>query len=336
MKLANTYVIGTLVMWYEIEMLEEHVDACLQMLNGVDNPENITFHYCFNCQEYLERIDQSIHGENADITYKRFLQQMMRLESVGALVMINVQRASDPFFNIARFRRTLNFEYCEKVDYVLWGETDSLWPASALTIIESVHERAAPTTPKFLLTFAYRRNWDSSWDGLVHPMFESIPFADDDEFVLNNEASEKSYMSMARMNEINDVPLNDITIVPRFEPKADGSCLVISSDLIRSGVNIPHGIIHNAEDIAMCEQAKLVMGHLFVQYHVSNILRVHNRRHPRKRTGIMDENNPSGFCDDRKGSWWKMLESSSNYNHQHLRNQTKLLKVDEVIRGLGK
>lgn len=331
MKLQNKYVIGTLVMWYEIEMLEEHIDACVQMLNDVENPENVTFHYCFNSQEYLERIDTSIHGTSSNVTRGRFLDQMERLERLGCNVQIVQKRKYDPFFNIARFRRTLNFEYCEQVDYVLWGETDSLWPKQTLWLIEGVHERAAAITPKFLLTFAYRRNWDASWDRMTHPLYKSIPFVDNDEFVLHNEASEKSYMTLQRMNEINDISAEAIEIEPYFEPKADGSCLVIASQLIRAGANIPHGIIHNAEDIAMCEQAKLVMGTLFVQYHVSNILRVHNRRHPHKRTGILNENNPAGFCDDRKGSWWKMLESSSNFNHQHLRDQTKLETVESVL-----
>lgn len=331
MTLQNKYVFGCLVMFYEIEMLEEHVDSCVQTLDGIDNPQNVTFHYCLNRQEYLEKIDRSICGDSANKVYSRFVDQMERLKSLGCKVNVIHKRNDDPFFNIARFRRQLNFDYCEKAGYVCWSETDSLWPKQTLSIVESVHQKAKDVAPKFLLTFAYRRNWDASWDKLVHPKFESIPFVDNDEFVLSNEASEKSYMSLERMNEINDIPEDQIRIVPFDDPKADGSCLVIATDLIKSGANIPHGIIHNAEDISMCEMAKLVMSEQFVQFHVSNILRVHNRRHSRKRVGVLNENNPSGFCDDRKGGWWKLLESSSNQNYRNLRQQAKFIKTEDVI-----
>lgn len=37
MILKNTYLIGTQVQFYEIEMLDEHLRSCQQMLEGVEN-----------------------------------------------------------------------------------------------------------------------------------------------------------------------------------------------------------------------------------------------------------------------------------------------------------
>lgn len=310
-------------MWYEIEMLQEYIDSCLQMMGDVENPENVTFHFCWNFQEHLEECET---GFNSII--EKFEQQIDRL--IGFGVIADDEKITDePFYNIAAYRRDLNYNYCEKVDFVLWGETDSLWPKQTLQIIEAITEQEH--YPKFLLNFAGRKNWDKSWDIITHPLFKDVQFQEDDEWTLENEASEKSYMTIDRMNEINDIPFDSIEIQLLPEPKADGSCLVISSELIKSGVNIPHAIIHCGEDESFLRMAKTVLGNQFVQYNVKNILRVHNRRHPKKRMYIKGENNPRGFCGDKKGTWWNFLEKNSKYNLEKLRENVKFVKQEDVL-----
>lgn len=324
MKLKNKYIIGNLTMWYEVEMFPEYIDSCIQMMEGIENPENVTFHFCFNMQEYLEKMDLNINS-----LFDKLREQAYRLRRYDYLVEVQDKESRESFYNIAAYRRDLNHNFCEQADFILWGETDSLWPKQTLQIIEAI--TAQEHYPKFVLNFAGRKNWDKSWDIITHPLYKSTQFHDNDEWTLENEASEKAYMTLERMNEINDIPFDSIEIQLLPKPKADGSCLVISSDLIKSGVNIPHALIHCAEDESFLRIAKLVMGDQFVQYHVKNILRVHNRRHPRKRSYIKGENNPKGFCDERKGSWWKILEESSKKNLDNLRNQVKFIKTSEVI-----
>ena len=48
MKLNNKYIIGTHVMFYEIEILHEYIDSLIQCVKEVDNKENITFDFMFN------------------------------------------------------------------------------------------------------------------------------------------------------------------------------------------------------------------------------------------------------------------------------------------------
>lgn len=322
-------------MWYEVEMFPEYIDSCIQMMEGIENPENVTFHFCLNFQEYLEKC-QDIYFATSEIVMEwlDYIQQRMQeyLKSLSATrCQIRTQRYSkyDSFYNIAAYRRELNYNWCNQVDFVLWGETDSLWPKQTLEIIEGITSQEY--YPKFILNFAGRKNWDASWDIITHPLYENETFVDNDEWVLENEASEKSYMTLDRMNEINNIPFDHVRIQLLEQPKADGSCLVISSDLIKSGVNIPHALIHCGEDESFMRMAKLIMGEQFVQYNVKNILRVHNRRHPRKRMYIKDENNPKGFCDERKGDWWKILEDSSKKNLDNLRNQVKFIKQEDVL-----
>lgn len=335
MILKNEYVVGCLVQFYEVEMLPEYLESCIQMMEGIENPENVTFHFTIGMQEYFEEIDDpvKVNGRICEI-FQGFNPKGNRpiLEwkfGPAKLDIPNFNGISN-FYNIARYRRDLNYKWCERVDYVLWGETDSLWPKQTLELIEAISSMV--DAPKHIISFAYRVNWDSSWDVTRHPMFELEQFKESDDWVLNNEASEKSYMTLERMNEINNVPLDQVEIVELVNPKADGSCLVISSELIKAGVNIPHALLLCGEDESFLRVAKHVMGRNFRQYLVKNILRVHNRRHPKKRMYIKDENNPRGFCDDRKGSWWKPLENASKWNLENLTSQTKFRTLEDVIR----
>jgi len=57
MYLKNKYVIGCHVMFYEIEMVDEYVQSCLNFCDGVKNKENVIFDFTWNVSEYLEKID---------------------------------------------------------------------------------------------------------------------------------------------------------------------------------------------------------------------------------------------------------------------------------------
>lgn len=329
MTLEKTYVFGCLIQGYEVEMLDEHLESCRQMLEGIDNPENVHFDFCINLQEHFEKYENPI---DVEVRIVDAITRFAEPDTFHVNWYVCSGNAPDYFYNIASYRRDLCHNWANKVDFVCWSETDSLWPKPTLNIIDQIASNEH-SVPKFLLTFAYRLNWDASWAKLVHPIFRSVKYEETDDFIFANEASEKAYMPLSRMNAINDVPVGEVAVEAFSQPKADGSCLVISSELIRSGVNIPLGLIHCGEDESLCRMAKLVMGDEFVQYHVSNILRVHNRRHPRKRTGILNENNPSGKCTTKdKGTWWDALEQTSKFNLEHLRTQRKMVKAEDIVR----
>ena len=328
MKLNKTYVIGCHVMWYELEMIPEYIESCVQMLEGIENPENVTFDFCINLQQHFELVDWKaldekyhLYGDSIGNLEWLLTNQTDKLRKTGADYKYTTKFPNDVFYNIADARRDLNYNYCKQVDYILWSECDSLWAKQTLQIIEGIAEHSI--SPKHVISFAYRKNWDDSWDNLTHPNYRNVLYKEED--VLTAEWSEKSYMSLERMNEINNV--ESINITTFNTPKFDGSCLVISSELVKSGVNIPHSLLLAGEDTAFMTMCEKIMGNNYVQYHVSNILRVHNRRHPRKRMYILNENNPQGFCDERKGDWWVELEQKSKYNLNNLFNQVKFETV---------
>jgi hypothetical protein len=201
--------------------------------------------------------------------------------------------------------------------------------------MEELHKAVAAKTPKFIANFAGRLNWDETWRQITHPLFENVRSLESMDWALENESSEKSYMTYDRMEEINAMAGQNVQIQTLHEPKADGSCLIISSQLLLSGATVPRGIIHCGEDEAFLQNAKRIMGNEFVQYNFKNILRVHNRRHPNKRTGILNENNPRGFCNvNDKGQWWDVLENTSKKNLANMFKQKHMLTEQDVFEGL--
>ena len=335
-KLDNTYAIGVLVMFYEIEMFKEYIDSCIQMSDEIENKENLWFDFCFNISQYFEVVDTN--KISIDELKDQFKVQMDRLRDNGiSNINIEIRDDNQPVYNIAGYRRDLNYNYCDKVDFVLWGETDSLWPKETFSSIQSVNSYAVQQNiNRYILTFAYRKMWDDGWKPLEHVDMTDLPFIDTEDWNINAQESPKSYMTLETMNEINN-RYDELDIRILNYPKFDGSCLVISSDLIKSGVNIPHALLCSGEDTSMGVMAKTICGDKDCQFIVKNILRVHNRRHPKKRLYIRNENNPMGWCDERKGDWWDILMNRSKENLGNIvNNQSKFITFDEILTEIKK
>ena len=57
MKLNKKYIIGTHVMFYEVEMISEFVESVHSAISQIDNRDNITVDFLFNFSEYFEKVD---------------------------------------------------------------------------------------------------------------------------------------------------------------------------------------------------------------------------------------------------------------------------------------
>ena len=51
--MKNRYVIGTHVMWFEIEMFKDFVDGMINLLEPVEDREKVTVDLCFNLSQKL-------------------------------------------------------------------------------------------------------------------------------------------------------------------------------------------------------------------------------------------------------------------------------------------
>lgn len=310
MILNNKYAIGIHVMFYEIELLPLYVESLINAIKTVDNKSNIFLDFKLNLSEFFEEIDTDKITEDEILKkYNNALQPLYNIDSVN--IESNTIK-SDTIYTQTNYRREFNTKYSYITDMLVWGETDSLIPKECFQVWEQVkHFMDEQKTYRYVFSFSDRKMWDSSWDVTVHEDFVNVEY--NDETAMEDIKMAKSPMSIEQMNEINEkqTEFNYITI---NHPKIDGSFLTMTSDLIRSGVNIPPCLIHN-DDHSLAIMAQNLCGKNFLQIICKNILKVHARRHPRKRLYVKGENNPRGLCGDNdKGSWWKIYKHISQQN----------------------
>ena len=289
-KLKNKYVIGCHVMFYEIEIYKEYIDGLINLLETVENKKNVYLDLCFNISEKIEKIDtDKISKEELIKLFKDGVTKLM-MYTYPPNLKWKIITPEDDFYFHADYRRDLNYYYCKKVDYIMHGETDSFFPKEALQALESLSEYTNENNiHRYIVCFADRKMWDPSWDPTVHPKYIDHVFEDGPDSHLNpNQA--KSRMSIEEMNKINsEVEGFDFTYIN--EPKIDGSCLVLSADLVKFGVNIPPCLIYN-DDHGLSIMSGKLLGKNYIQFVCKNLLKVHARRHPKKRLYVLNEDNP--------------------------------------------
>ena len=313
MVLTNKYVIGTNIMWFEIEMYEDFIEGLVNLLDtNIENKENVIIDLCLNLSQHLEKLDTNKITEDEII--EKFYKGREKILQLGYEVN-TFQVEKDEFYFHADYRRDLNYNYCKKVDYVMWGETDSFFPKEAFWGLETLSKYTEQQNiHRYIACFGDRKMWDSSWDATVHNDYVDVNFVDDEKQHLNlNQA--KSPLPIETMNKINEkVEEFDIGMIQY--PKLDGSCLVISSDLIKFGVNIPPCMIYN-DDHGLSIMSEKLLGKEYKQFVFKNLLKVHARRHPNKRLYVMEEDNPNAF-GDKKNEEFNTFKNLSDRNIQTL------------------
>jgi hypothetical protein len=304
-------------MFYEVVIYEEYIDGLINLLSTVNNKNNVYIDLCFNVSEKIEKIDTTKVSKDALITL--FYVGVDRLYEIGMTnIVARVIDDVDDFYFHADYRRDLNYNYCNKVDYVMHGETDSFFPKEAFRALEGIYDYATSAgIHRHVVCFADRKMWDSSWDATVHEKFINHVYDDGPDGHLNpNQA--KSRMSIDEMNAINS-EIEQLEIINIQYPKIDGSCLVLSSDLIKFGVNVPSCLIYN-DDHGVSIMIDKLCKDTYVQFICKNLLKVHARRHPKKRLFVMNEDNPYSFAN--KIDVFEEFKNMSNKNIQILLNQS--------------
>jgi len=317
MQLKNKYVIGCHIMFYEIELYEQYILGLKNMLEHITNKDNVYIDLCFNISEKIEKVDTSKISHEELIN--RFNTGIHELKENGICNIINkIITPEHDFYFHADYRRDLNQTYCTIVDYIMHGETDSFFPKQALDALETLSEYTrANNLYRYAVCFADRKMWDSSWDATVHPKYINHVYQEGPDSHLNpNQA--KSKMSIDEMNDINS-SVEDFEFTYINYPKIDGSCLVLSADLIKFGVNIPKCLIYN-DDHGISIMAEKLCKHNYLQFICKNLLKVHARRHPRKRLFVLNENNPHSL--GTKVDRFEKFKKLSEHNIQILINES--------------
>ena len=318
MKLNKKYVIGTNIMWFEIEMYKDFIDGLVNLLDtNIENKDNVCIDLCLNLSQHLEKLDTEQITEEEIID--KFYEGVGRIKALGYEVN-TFQVEKDEFYFHADYRRDLNYNYCKKVDYVMWGETDSFFPKEAFWGLESLSQYTDnQNIHRYIACFGDRKMWDSSWDATIHNNYVDVKFVDDDKQHLNLDQA-KSPLPIETMNKINE-NVEELDIGMIQYPKLDGSCLVLSSDLIKYGVNIPSCMIYN-DDHGLSIMSEKLLGKEYKQFVFKNLLKVHARRHPNKRLYVMEEDNPNSF-GNKKNDKFNQFKQLSDRNIQTLISESE-------------
>ena len=90
-ELTNKYVIGTHVMWFEIEMFTDFIDGMINLMETVEDREKVTIDLCFNLSQKLEKIDKTkilIDGYNKNIIFVNIYKVRIKIKIKNRLVRV--------------------------------------------------------------------------------------------------------------------------------------------------------------------------------------------------------------------------------------------------------
>mgnify|MGYP003132719160 CR=1 FL=1 len=333
-KLNNKFAIGCLVQWYEVDLVNEYIHSVYESIKNIKNKENVIVDICFNMGQNLEEIDEkqckltSIHDN-----FQKIAQELSD-NNINTNVSFYPKELSNAFdknlkpYTIADYRREFNDKYCEDVDILMWGETDALIPNKTFLILDGLHDRVKSQHPKYLAFFSTCKMWDDSWIPLEHPDFTDKPFMDKD---YKNWWSHHYTMTIDEMNDINsksDKNGYQVEVVNPF--KFNGCGLIMSSDVIRGGANIPKSVFFTHEDTAFCNLVRIMYGNKIPQFVIKNVLLVHNRHNIEKRKYIKGENGDGSTEMRNSSNWYKIAAEASQHNAHEFDMQVKLNKWEDV------
>ena len=329
MKLNNKYIIGCHVMFYEIEIVEEYINSVHLALQDIENKENVKVEMMWNMSQYFEDCES---GEKLF----EIKQRINDLENKYGFTSLFYEQNDKPY-TMADYRRELNNQ-CDDFDYVIWGESDCLMPRQMFGILEQLMEHSKSNNiNRFIATFGIRKMWDNSWTILEHPKFTDKPYysmdtPEDTKLAESSPWSIRYTMSQEEMDEVNS-ETKELDVQMIKYPKFDGSGLVISSDLLRTGANIPPAVFMNGDDSAFLESCNLHMGSNYRQYVIKNILKVHNRNHPNKRNYVKDEDQTKNTHFKRSTrNWYREYNLVSKSNLMRLFNSQEPFNKKELKR----
>ena len=75
---------------------------------------------------------------------------------------------------------------------------------------------------------------------------------------------------------------------------------------------------HLVDDTSMMQSCSQIMGEAYIQFIVKNVLKVHNREHPKKRLYVNNEKGKDLTEQRKSNNWYKVASEYSKYNSYNL------------------
>ena len=302
-------------------MFEEYLDSLVCSIG--EQKDKVFIDMCLCINQDLEQID-----DQADmLTYviEKYLKVCNSYRLQGYDITSSITKE---LYTIADYRRDFNERYCEAADIIFWGESDMLVPSQAIETILSLHTAVKDQTPKWLGFFATCKMWDDSWKVLEHPKLTDLPR---DPYAWYGT---RAYMEYSKMEEINsDVTSPDI--LSTYNYKFNGCGLIMSSELIKSGINIPRSVFFTHEDTALMNNMLVTFGNQQIPFYIiKNILLVHNREHPRKRRYVKGETGENINEQRKSNAWYRVASEMSKHNAYTFMKQDRTYKWEDVWQAL--
>lgn len=309
------FAIGCLVQWYEAEIIGEYIESLKEAINEYKGEVIVDFHVTSNTD-----LEKPISNKKYTYCLDKIKDFIKSFKNIPVTFTLN-----DELYTIADYRREFNDKYCENTDVLIWGESDALLPKQMFVILDNLHQQVKNQTPKYLGFFGGCKMWDNSWEDLEHPDFTNKPFIEND---TKNWWSLRYTMSKDEMNEINNKTEElDVRVLPQH--KFNGCGLIISSEVVKAGANVPRGMFFVHEDTAFMHMTNKILGNI-PQYVINNILLVHNRKHHSKRYGVKGEEGidptNTGLLREQH-NWYKKAYDYSTQNLNNLFNPNYKFKT---------
>ena len=312
--MKTKFAIGCLVQWYECDIIEEYVDSLKDAINCYDK-DQVIVDFTIVTNEDLEKC---ISAEKKNEC----------IEKIGSILLdFDNVRFTDKLHTIADYRKGFNDDYCNQVDVLIWGESDAILPKQMFGILDNLHQMSLQNNnTKYLAFFGTCKMWDDTWKPLEHPAFTDKPFKDLD---FDNWWQHHYTMTKDEMNKIND-ETDELEVIVMPQHKFNGCGLVISSEVIRAGANIPKSVFFTHEDSAFMFMTNKILGNI-PQYVIKNILLVHNRHHPKKRMYVSSESGNNLKEQRLSNNWYNIASKMSEKNSYNLFNPNfKSYKWEDV------
>lgn len=303
--MKTRFAIGCLVQWYEVEIFQEYLTSILTAVKAY-NKDLVDIDVLISYNQDLEEVESEDILKTIRSKFNNIIDNVLSSSQVNITF-----EETTKLTTIADYRREFNRKYCDLVDVLVWGETDMLFPHNGFAILDLVHTSSEHR--KYLVTFGICKMWDESWKAVEHVDFTDKPFIEND---YDNWWSVKYTMTQEEMNNINN-KVSDLDIIATLNYKFNGCGLVISSEVIKQGINIPEAVFFVHEDTAFQEIVRRFNSEI-PQYIVRNILVVHNRNHPKKRLYIKGETGDTLNKRRRSNDWYVKANKYSEVNCQKL------------------
>mgnify|MGYP003652965352 CR=1 FL=1 len=301
------FAIGCLVQWYEIDMVSEYIETLKTALS--DSDVEVLVDFTLNINQDLEKIDTD--QRSMDSIIEQFKLMVEPIDNVNYRINLDLIMICD-------YRRWFLDYYCTRADVLMQGESDALLPKSTFTVLNHLHNSVSNQTPKYLATFGCCRMWDDSWVPMEHVEYT------------NRERDPKAWYgtryttSIEELNKVND-KVEDIEVTTIAPHKFNGCGIVLSSEVIKSGVNVPRGAFF-IDDTALLNTVNKLLPTI-PQYHFKNILLVHNREHSEKRKYVLDESGIDLTAKRNSTNWYTVANEYSKMNDQNIFNPTYKFKT---------